>query len=183
MMNTKQIRMTFICDQNWDSMTPTANGRFCSVCDHEVFDFSLKSIEEIKATKSGQNKNICGRFNIIPDPNILAPLKTPRQLKWLTILSSLFVSLSLKTVSAQTTKKNQTEQTDLKSKVNTNSDTIYVDCDSSSHHVTDSFSLKDNHKPFLTTKRKEYYWTKKFPFIIKTYKPIKMPTLIMGRFL
>jgi|JI7StandDraft_1071085.scaffolds.fasta_scaffold130052_2 hypothetical protein len=183
MTTPKQTRMTFICNQDWESMSLTANGRFCEVCNHEVVDFSEKSLEELALVKSSRNGNFCGRFKVSPDPNIVAPISTPRTLKILTIFSSIFLFVSTKTLSAQTNNRNQTEQTDQKNGWQTNSDTIYLDCDSSRIHVTDSSLLKDKPKPFLTTKRKEYYWTKKFPFITKTYKPIKAPTLIMGRYL
>jgi hypothetical protein len=183
MTTPKQIRMTFICNQDWESMSLTANGRFCEVCNHEVVDFSERSMEELALVKSSQNENLCGRFKIFPDANIVTPVSTPKTLRILTIFSSIFVSVSAKTLSAQTTNRNQTEQTDQKNSTQTNSDTIYVNCDSSGRQVTDSSLLKDKPKPLLTTKRKEYYWTKKFPFITKTYKPIKAPTLIMGRYL
>lgn len=32
--------MAFECDQDWDAMRPTANGRHCAQCDHAVVDFT-----------------------------------------------------------------------------------------------------------------------------------------------
>lgn len=180
MTTTKPIRMTFICDQNWDKMTPTANGRFCTVCNHEVYDFTEKSINEINRIRS---QHRCGRFNIPPDPTIIAPVCAPKQLRIFAIFSSILLSLSFKSLNAQPPNKHQTEQTDRKNNELSSTDTIYVNCDSTYINETDSLSHNDKPKPFLTTKRKEYYWTKKFPFITKNYRPIRIPTVGMGRYL
>ncbi len=46
------------CHENWDAMTPTEKGRFCSVCSKTVKDFITLSDEEIMQDLS-INSNIC----------------------------------------------------------------------------------------------------------------------------
>lgn len=52
------------CHENWDLMTPTAQGRFCGSCQKQVLDFSTKSLDEIKSFfgKLPETEQVCGRF-------------------------------------------------------------------------------------------------------------------------
>ena len=51
------------CEQNWNEMTPVANGRFCSNCSKEVIDFSTSSDNEIIAyIGNNKGKLLCGNF-------------------------------------------------------------------------------------------------------------------------
>lgn len=54
--------MSFVCPQNWDSMTVCGNGRFCTVCQKTVFDFTQKSQAEYDAIVQKQGGEVCGRF-------------------------------------------------------------------------------------------------------------------------
>lgn len=49
------------CHENWNEMSQTEQGRFCSVCSKTVMDFTDCSYEEIYQ-KLSNDKNICGRF-------------------------------------------------------------------------------------------------------------------------
>jgi len=49
------------CNENWNKMTPTEKGVFCSSCQKEVLDFTKKSNNEL-ASFLDENKNICGKF-------------------------------------------------------------------------------------------------------------------------
>lgn len=42
-----QISIPTPCHENWDAMTPSAQGKFCGLCQHQVVDFSGKSDTEI----------------------------------------------------------------------------------------------------------------------------------------
>lgn len=176
----KQVKMTFICDQNWDDMKPSPDGRFCDLCKHEVIDFSEKTNHEMDQILQGRTGELCGRFKVMPDPNILSQVTTPRPFKMAAFFGSLLFAISVKTLNAQASDKPRTEQTERNHANQTQPDTIYIHCDSSAQHMANA---PDKPKPFLTTKRKEYYWTKKFPFITKTYKPQKLPIMMTGRFL
>ncbi len=51
------------CHEDWSKMTPNEQGAFCGICTKNVIDFSVKSLEEIKAyfSKPKEGK-LCGRF-------------------------------------------------------------------------------------------------------------------------
>jgi hypothetical protein len=51
------------CHENWEAMTPNAQGAFCKSCAKDVVDFSKMGLQQIKnffAEK--QSGKICGRF-------------------------------------------------------------------------------------------------------------------------
>ncbi len=48
-MELKDTELAFICPQKWDNMTPCDNGRFCTICQKTVFDFTQKSKAEYDA--------------------------------------------------------------------------------------------------------------------------------------
>ncbi|OYU95967.1 MAG: hypothetical protein CFE21_06005 [Bacteroidetes bacterium B1(2017)] len=163
-------------------MTGTSNGRYCSICKKEVFDFTTKSISEIRAKSKG-NLELCGLF--YPEQvntDIIAPIETPRQIKFITFLSTLLLTIFAKNTFSQNPQKAKTEQIDTKNK-SIIADTIPINCDSLLKGNTRSNGLESK-MPFLRTKRKQYYWTKKFPFITKVYnKPEIRARLIMGRYM
>ncbi|MCG1036694.1 carboxypeptidase-like regulatory domain-containing protein [Polaribacter sargassicola] len=49
------------CNQNWNKMTPTERGAFCSICQKEVLDFTKKSNFYL-AKILDNNQEICGKF-------------------------------------------------------------------------------------------------------------------------
>ena len=51
------------CHENWDKMTPTQQGKFCSSCNKQVVDFSLMSDNQILNFLSHQSGKLCGRFD------------------------------------------------------------------------------------------------------------------------
>ena len=51
------------CHENWDAMTPSEKGRFCSVCSKNVTDFTQMSNEEIVVyLRKNSGNGVCGRF-------------------------------------------------------------------------------------------------------------------------
>ncbi len=50
------------CHENWEEMTPEAQGRFCGACSQIVIDFSEMTDEEVLAIFLKKNKKACGRF-------------------------------------------------------------------------------------------------------------------------
>lgn len=51
------------CHENWDTMTPKDNGRFCMSCSKTVVDFTTMLPDEVQHFFiQNQNTNICGRF-------------------------------------------------------------------------------------------------------------------------
>ena len=52
------------CNQNWNSMSPNKNGRFCNSCDKTVIDFTKMNNPEISKyfSENSNNERICGHF-------------------------------------------------------------------------------------------------------------------------
>ena len=68
------------CQENWQAMTPSQQGRFCNACAKEVIDFSTMTDHEVLNyfVKKGDAK-VCGRF--IPE-QLDKPLQLPVAKKW-----------------------------------------------------------------------------------------------------
>lgn len=63
MERTHKITIPEPCDENWDTMTPKDNGRFCMSCSKTVVDFTTMLPDEVQHFfVQNQNTNICGRF-------------------------------------------------------------------------------------------------------------------------
>jgi hypothetical protein len=51
------------CHEDWNSMTPDANGKFCNSCSKSVIDFTNKTDAEIHAMMmERKNEKVCGHF-------------------------------------------------------------------------------------------------------------------------
>ncbi len=60
----KKIVMPEPCSEDWSKMTPTEKGAFCAKCAIDVYDFTAKSNEEIRATlKMNAGKRTCGHIS------------------------------------------------------------------------------------------------------------------------
>ena len=51
------------CHKDWNKMSPTQQGKFCSSCSKQVVDFSLMSDNQILNFLSNQSGKLCGRFD------------------------------------------------------------------------------------------------------------------------
>jgi len=49
------------CNENWDEMTPAEKGRFCAVCQAEIYDFTNLTHQEL-AEKLKRNEKICAKY-------------------------------------------------------------------------------------------------------------------------
>ncbi len=59
----KNLHIPNPCSEKWESMSPQKKGRFCSVCDKCVIDFTEKKPQEIiDILNEKTNEKICGRF-------------------------------------------------------------------------------------------------------------------------
>jgi hypothetical protein len=168
----KKIAMKFMCDQDWDEMQGTANGRYCDVCRKEVIDYTTKSIKDIPS-----DQDLCGRFLIEQiDTSIIKPIQTPKQIKTIGFISTLLISVFSKTSYAQTTTSaTKTEQVES----NPNSSDTLIQTPVRTKIINGEIVEKEKTQasPFLTTYKRYYYWTKKFPFIVR--KKRRRP---MGKF-
>lgn len=55
------IRIPEPCHEDWNQMTSTDKGKFCSVCTKEVFDFTKVTDEEL-VKRVHNSEKLCGRF-------------------------------------------------------------------------------------------------------------------------
>jgi hypothetical protein len=61
MESNYKINILEPCNEDWNKMTPTENGRFCGSCTKNIVDFTTMLPDDIKAYFLEHN-NICGRF-------------------------------------------------------------------------------------------------------------------------
>lgn len=65
------------CTENWNEMSPTEKGAFCQKCATQVYDFTNKSNQEIKATlKSLIGQPVCGRITSTQEQTLNAEFET-----------------------------------------------------------------------------------------------------------
>jgi CarboxypepD_reg-like domain len=77
------------CPKSWAAMTPTADGRFCGNCQHEVVDFSRMTEAEVYAWLAQPAVgSVCGFFRVGQFAPVVAP-RPPRWRQW--ILAALAV--------------------------------------------------------------------------------------------
>lgn len=61
-MENQITRLRFNCPKQWDSMTPTEGGRFCSDCKKSVTDFTKIPLPQHKDFIPNGTQDICGSF-------------------------------------------------------------------------------------------------------------------------
>lgn len=61
-MSKEYLHIKEPCQENWNAMSPEAQGRFCQSCAKKVIDFSQMSDKQILDTLSKASGNTCGRF-------------------------------------------------------------------------------------------------------------------------
>jgi hypothetical protein len=174
-MDTKNnmVRMTFLCNQNWEEMDVSVNGRFCSICNQEVIDFAKITNGQLNRIKEKDNV-LCGRFSIEQvDNDVIAPIEIPKKVKTLGLFASLFFAIIAKNSFGQNVVQlNNTEIIKLSDTLTVRESKIYKDSISKSQENI----KKLNKRKTFTILRRKYYFTKRFPFIKKAIPRV------MGRF-
>lgn len=110
-MKTERFKISIPqpCTEDWNTMTPTEKGKFCSSCQKEVFDFTDKLDSEIAKIMSKNKHGLCGRFRAsqlqqVYTYKVIEPDKK-NQLKYAAALAlSVF---TMKNVHAQSNKTTQ----------------------------------------------------------------------------
>ncbi|MFD2554779.1 carboxypeptidase-like regulatory domain-containing protein [Sphingobacterium tabacisoli] len=57
------IKIPKKCNEPWDGMSPTADGKFCSTCNLEVIDFTDWKTEDIISYVQESSTKVCGRIS------------------------------------------------------------------------------------------------------------------------
>ena len=70
------------CHEDWNRMTPTQQGKFCSSCAKQVIDFSLMSDQQILNFLSHQSGKLCGRFDAEQLQRPLIETKIKKKKSW-----------------------------------------------------------------------------------------------------
>lgn len=94
-----RISIPKACHEKWSKMSPNKQGRFCSICKKNVFDFTKTSDLEIINTLN-ENKNLCGRFNNSQLNRNLAVIKQKKYF-WINTAASLITFFGLGNYSAK----------------------------------------------------------------------------------
>jgi protein TonB len=67
------------CPEDWQQMTPTAQGRHCASCQRTVFDFTDKTSADLEAARAASpDGRLCGRFRaeqLAPPPRLRPKLR------------------------------------------------------------------------------------------------------------
>jgi len=59
----KNLHIPNPCSENWELMSPQEKGRFCSICNKCVIDFTQKQPQEIlQIIDEKKDEEVCGRF-------------------------------------------------------------------------------------------------------------------------
>ena len=62
--HSPRLRLPRPCEEAWEGMQPSENGRFCAVCTTEVVDFTaMEEAEIIAYLQEHKDRKICGRFD------------------------------------------------------------------------------------------------------------------------
>ena len=77
-----QIRIAEPCHENWNSMLPAEQGRFCMSCRKQVVDFSSMTDKEILEHIATASKSICGRADNDQLNRLLVAPAEPRSIWW-----------------------------------------------------------------------------------------------------
>ena len=79
-MNNIQLSIPTPCHENWSSMQPNLDGRFCNACAKSVVDFtSMSDAQLVSYFSKPANGNICGRANSGQLERILQAPARPRK--------------------------------------------------------------------------------------------------------
>ncbi len=149
-------------------MQMTACGRYCDVCKKNVIDFTHKSKDDYFALYE-KDPQLCGRFRPEQvDLSLIAPIRFPFSKKVIIWFSGLLLTFGYKAASAQTDSI-LTEQVAPDPALASINGTIIV---KKAAPVVEESAGTDRSayyppmvKPFWTTKKRMFYWSRRFPFI------------------
>jgi len=95
------------CNENWDKMPRSGNGRFCNNCQKTIIDFSYLSDQELLNYFSKPGAATCGRFHHDQLNRKIVPLKHKERgwSKFYKVAAATLAFLSLKAADASASRK------------------------------------------------------------------------------
>jgi hypothetical protein len=171
MKTQNEIKLNFECQETWDAMPISEHDRFCTVCSKEVIDFTAFSrasvLEKIKL-----NEQLCGRFNPEHlDSSLIKPIDFKVKINFFALISSLLIAVKVNASSANSFKNTVIEQVEKQdSLISVENNRVKLNEKSK---VKEELKPDKPKKPFLKMKKRQFYWSRKFPFI-KVVKRVKI---------
>ncbi|MDX2361672.1 MAG: hypothetical protein QNK23_12765 [Crocinitomicaceae bacterium] len=171
----RKVRLKFNCDQDWDGMAPTDRGKFCEVCNKEVYDYTSFSLKEILEERSNNAGELCGYFKAEQvDHRLIEPIETPRKLRVAAFWSAFLLSSTGGIAHAQQAEptivnvdpnNNQPNlpEGEIKEKIQ-NGERINM----SVGHSAEATPIEHKKGRLKKVKNKKWYWDRRFPFIHRT---------------
>ena len=101
MSKAVQLRIAEPCYQNWHTMTPKEQGRFCGSCQKTVVDFTLMTDKEILDYISKAGQHVCGRFMTDQLNKDLNPTEIKKRFSWAYIWNVILAILLITEANAQ----------------------------------------------------------------------------------
>lgn len=157
----QKFELTYKCTQSWDNMSPSSNGRYCEFCSKTVIDFTNLSSKEIN--KFSGEKDLCARFYPSQmDTAIVKPIESSKYLKLMLFFSALSISISGKNLINTDSNNSKIELSS--SKISAEA---FVLIDDKKKKHSDSTDVKVKvREPFHKGRKRQYFWSKRFPFIV-----------------
>lgn len=101
MPKVKKIELSFVCDEDWNKMSPVDSGRHCSSCQKTVVNFSGMSDAQIVAFYAkSENEKTCGQFRFGQLEHINKGLALPERKVKTSFFRPLLASAILSTAAA-----------------------------------------------------------------------------------
>lgn len=85
------ITMETPCSEDWNSMTATEKGMFCSQCSKHVQDFRYSSDEEIIKVVNNSNGRLCGHLRSDQLNRVMHPAPVPSTSSFFARIFSIFI--------------------------------------------------------------------------------------------
>lgn len=162
----EKIDLRFDCGFDFNEMTPSSRGAVCRTCSTEVVDFTSMNLEEIKSAFLAGNVK-CGRFR---DDHIGEIMDSRENFILKRKIAAAVVVLSLGFYQPSIAQSDSMYTFSLKKKPIEQVDSVKVD---------NQLKELDPEKPFFTKGRNRYYWSSRFPFIIRKrrrFQPVGTPS-------
>ena len=157
--------MKVVCNQDWDAMALTINGRYCDVCRKEVIDFTRKSIDSINKIEG----ELCGRFLPEQVEEGLIPIEFPFFSKIKYHLATLATVIGLDAYAGSPYKYKPEIKTEIApvDSLKKPEECVVMDIDSIPETTTE---VRDRpfyrkYKSFMSIGDRKFYMTKQFPFL------------------